>query len=242
MLSFPAQGELSVPCCLLTICNRCKYSLLINSLKELQSRVCVWKFGLCWLQLSCSSAKVTAAPSGSSRVLGEPCVPRICFPRGICSLCCRARTCHSLSEVSLGTKSSCKEWMSGRFVGAPCCSSVTPFPLRTGTGGITITAVSGTNPPRAGLLELCPSPGLVLLAPAVCACPGHWDQLPWESSGACCAPGEGPAALGSAQPGHQSPLLNQCLTLAAAAAGAFSKANSQTREPCGNKHRALHFY
>lgn len=24
-LSFPIHGELSVPCCLLTICNRCKY-------------------------------------------------------------------------------------------------------------------------------------------------------------------------------------------------------------------------
>lgn len=39
-LSFPTQGELSVPCCLLTICNRCKYLLLINSLKEMQ-RWCV---------------------------------------------------------------------------------------------------------------------------------------------------------------------------------------------------------
>lgn len=41
VLSFPTQGEFSVPCCLLTICNRCKYLLLINSLKELQSSVCV---------------------------------------------------------------------------------------------------------------------------------------------------------------------------------------------------------
>lgn len=43
VLSFPTQGEFSVPCCLLTICNRCKYLLLINSLKELQSSVCVCK-------------------------------------------------------------------------------------------------------------------------------------------------------------------------------------------------------
>lgn len=41
VLSFPTQGELSVPCCLLNICNRCKYLLLIYSLKELQSSVCV---------------------------------------------------------------------------------------------------------------------------------------------------------------------------------------------------------
>lgn len=41
VLSFPTQGELSVPCCLLSICNRCKYLLLIYSLKELQSSVCV---------------------------------------------------------------------------------------------------------------------------------------------------------------------------------------------------------
>lgn len=40
LLSFPTQGELSVPCCLLTICNRCKYLLLINSLKEMQRWVC----------------------------------------------------------------------------------------------------------------------------------------------------------------------------------------------------------
>lgn len=110
--------------------------------------------------------------------------------------------CHQLSGVSLGTKSSCKEWMSGRC----CWCSMTPLALRTWAeaGRITITSASGTNPPRAGVLESCPSPRLFLCAPAVCACPGHWDQLPWESSGACCAPGEGPAALGSAQPGHQS--------------------------------------
>lgn len=41
VLSFPTQGELSVPCCLLSICNRCKYLLLIYSLKELQNSVCV---------------------------------------------------------------------------------------------------------------------------------------------------------------------------------------------------------
>lgn len=77
VLSFPTQGELSVPCCLLTICNRCKYLLLINSLKELQSCVCVealcWRGWVCCLQLSCCSAKVTPPPSGSScGVLGEP--------------------------------------------------------------------------------------------------------------------------------------------------------------------------
>lgn len=106
--------------------------------------------------------------------------------------------CHQLSGMSLGTKSSCKEWMSGRC----CWCSMTPLALRTWAeaGRITITSAPGTNPPRAGVLESCPSPRLFLCAPAVCACPGHWDQLPWESSGACCAPGEGPAALGSAQP------------------------------------------
>ena len=46
LLSFLTQGELSVPCCLLTICNRCKYLLLINSLKEMQRRVC--GEALCW--------------------------------------------------------------------------------------------------------------------------------------------------------------------------------------------------
>lgn len=110
-----------------------------------------------------------------------------------------------------------------------------------------------TNPPRAAVLESCPSPGLFLCAPAVCACPGHWDQLPWESSGACCAPGQGAAALGTAQPGPQSllcaatapwaPLLNQQqLGLQEGRAGGFSKENPQTRQPRGNKHRALHFH
>lgn len=46
LLSFPTQGELSVPCCLLTICNRCKYLLLINSLKEMQRRLLGG--ALCW--------------------------------------------------------------------------------------------------------------------------------------------------------------------------------------------------
>lgn len=164
------------------------------------------------------SAKGTAPPSGSSRVLGSPgcriglCCTGFAF-QGELAPCvaahpkcgCRAQTCHPLSGVSLGTKSSCKEWMTGRS----CWCSLLLLSDSSPTGDIeagriSSTSAYGTNPHRAGLLEFCPSLGLFLRAPAVCACPGHWDQLPWESSGACCAPGEGPAALGSAQPGHQS--------------------------------------
>lgn len=84
--------------------------------------------------------------------------------------------------VSLGTKSSCKEW-SGR-----CCwcsllalSDSSP-PEDTGRGRKDHHHFCMiTNPPWAALLEFCPSPGLFLCAPAVCACPGHWDQLPWRA-------------------------------------------------------------
>lgn len=67
-------------------------------------------------------------------------------------------------------------------VGAPCWSSVTPLPLRTWAeaGRITITPACGTNPPRAGVLELCPSPRLFLRAPSSV-------YMPWTL---------GPAALG----------------------------------------------
>lgn len=74
---------------------------------------------MCCLQLSCCSAQVTPPPSGSSCALGEPWVQdrtllhRICFSRG--------RSSQKWLEssdlwVSLGTKTSSKEWMSGR-----CC-------------------------------------------------------------------------------------------------------------------------
>lgn len=74
---------------------------------------------MCCLQLSCCSAQVTPPPSGSPCALGEPWVQdrtllhRICFSRGRSS---QMQLESSDLWVSLGTKSSCKEWMSGR-----CC-------------------------------------------------------------------------------------------------------------------------
>lgn len=61
VLSFPTQGELSVPCCLLSICNRCKYLLLIYSLKELQSSVCVCVCELCAGGAGCAACSSPAA-------------------------------------------------------------------------------------------------------------------------------------------------------------------------------------
>lgn len=100
----------------------------------------------------------------------------------------------------------------------------------------------------AGVL---PAPKTFALCPSsVCM---SWTLGPaalGELWGVLCPRG-GTAALGSAQPGHQRllcaalgtcPLLQQQLGLQEGRAGGFSKENSQTREPCGNKHRALHFH
>lgn len=151
----------------------------------------------------------------------------ICFPRGRSSPCCSGMSqssfwlqssdlspfySFSVSGVNLGTKSCCKEWMQCcNPVSIPHCSLVTPLALTTRTepGRITIASAYGTKLHGTGPLEFCLSPRLFLHAAAVRACRGarHQGQLPRQSSGACCAPGEIPAALGSAQPEHRRLLL-----------------------------------
>lgn len=65
VLAILTQGELSVPRCLLTICNRCKYLLLINSLKEM----CRSVWGSAWCRAGCAGGARVARCVGCSSAL-----------------------------------------------------------------------------------------------------------------------------------------------------------------------------
>lgn len=159
---------------------------------------------------------------------------------------CRAQTCHPLSGVSLGTKSSCKEWMTGRscWCSLLLLSDSSPtedmdrgrkdqqhFCLwHKSTQGRTagVLPIPGTFPP-------CPS-GVCMpwtLGPAALGelwsvlCPRggtscSWLSPAWPSEPAVCSHG----ALGTC------PLLNQCLLgCREGRAGGFSKENSKPESP-----------
>lgn len=152
--------------------------------------------------------------------------------------------------VSLGTKSSCKEW-SGR-----CCwcsllalSDSSP-PEDTGRGRkdhhhscIQHKSTQGSSAgvlPLPRTVPLCPSSVCMpwALGPAALGelwsvlCPRggsscSWLSPAWPSEPAVCSH----STLGTC------PLLNQQQQgLQQGRAGGFSKENSQTRQPCGNKH------
>lgn len=67
VLAILTQGELPVPRCLLTICNRCKYLLLINSLKEMCRSV--WGSARC--RAGCAGGAQVAQCVGCSSALRQ---------------------------------------------------------------------------------------------------------------------------------------------------------------------------
>lgn len=132
MLSFPTQGELSVPCCLLNICNRCKYLLLIYSLKELQSSVCVCVSSVLLQGLGVLPAALLLLSPGDTSSLRLLLCPGGALGAGQGSaaqdLLSKGKELPKVlgelrSVGELGNQESCKEWMSGRC----CCCSLLPL-------------------------------------------------------------------------------------------------------------------
>lgn len=154
LLSFPTKGELSVPCCLLTICNRCKYLLLINSLKEMQRWVC--GEALCWRGPGVVQGCVwlcVQPPLAFLAELQEGCCEDaldLLFQEEItpCATACpRAQICQICRHSTVWGKFENQELLQGMDAckccspaGIPHCSLATPLALRTWTeqGKVTI--------------------------------------------------------------------------------------------------------
>lgn len=145
--------------------------------------------------------------------------------------------------VSLGTKSSSKEWMGGRccWCSLPALSASSP-PEGTGRGRkdqphlcMQHKSTQGSSAHAQGcscVPQQCVH-ALGELWSVLCPRAGSscsWLSPAWPSEPLCAATAPWAPLLNQQQPGLQE-----------GRAAGFSKENPQTRQPCGNKHQALHF-